>query len=57
MTFHSFLTWTGGAFLVAATIISYHRGDVAVITATASAAAIVVGYRLAEAFYKGGSVT
>lgn len=54
MTLHRALAWTFGAFLGAAVWLDYQRGDGAVIVVTLCAATAVVGYRLAEEFYRGG---
>lgn len=54
MTLHRALVWTCGAFLGAAAWLSYQRGDGAVIAAAICAVLMVIGFRLAEAFSRGG---
>lgn len=54
MTFHHLLVYTGGAFLAAAVILDLRHGGIGIIAAAAGSVALVVGYKLAEAFSKGG---
>lgn len=55
MTLHRALVWTCGAFLAAAAWLDVQRGDGTVIAAAAWAMALVIVYRLAVQFDRGGS--
>lgn len=56
MTLHRALVWTRGEFLGAAVWLGAGRGEGEVLAAVAWAVVLVVGYRLAQTFVRGGGL-